>query len=1372
MTKTTKEFNEAYKKLNKEQKKAVDTIEGPVMLVAGPGTGKTQTLALRIANIISQTDTPASSILALTFTESGASAMRERLQSFIGPEAYYCEISTFHSFCIEVIKDNPDVFTLDPLAEPLSELEKLKLIYELIAHTPLKHLSPVGARYYYAKAILGAISDLKREAVDEGELEDLLRVEADYLQGDGADELKKTELGKRLKNLAKNQELLILYRAYEERLADTGAFDFEDMISTVVDSFKNNPDLLAGVQEKYLYILVDEYQDTNSAQNELLLQLASFWADKANVFVTGDPDQCLPGDTLIATEKGEVPIKDIKVGDKVLSAVGKGYTSYVPVKHTFKNKRRAKLITLTMETGQKITSTHNHKMFCYIPPREQTKYWYVYLMYKKGLGWRIGTTIGLSHRLKLEADADKIIGIKHCETEQEARFFEMVYSLRYQIPTVIFKYRNNMISGEWLTRLYKEFDTIRNAEKLATDLGVNLNEPHYQRDGTTLGKGRTKINLYMNSRSYRTKYAKDGLLQSPGITHELNIQTKNPKVLQILSDKGFKLRNQNIGKGLRLVSQDLPDLYRIGKELERDLDGILDIKSSLGTHALQHKPTRIMQAGNILVGNYLPIRVGNHIKYSKVVEKTEVFESITTYDLEIYPSHNFIANGVVVHNSIMRFQGASIENQLSFIKVYPKATVITLKSNYRSTQTILDAADSLISHNNLRISDVVPGVDPHLVSQIGAGDKIALATLSGSSAEIIFIAHDIAAKIKSGVAPSDIAVIYHTNYESTYIAQALIKYGVDYCVQGGANILEDPTVTNFLKIIRTIYEMRTKVDDDNLFTILHYTIFGIAALDVLKISRLAADHRLTLFDVTTDPTRLDTLELVTRSQVDRALAQLATWQSFEAEHIFTEFFEEVLNKSGYLKWVLGESDAHHRLARLNTLFDEVKRMNRSDHNLGLDGFIQNLDLMEENNLRLEESDYGVSQKAVTLTTAHKSKGLEWEHVYIYAVKDGAWGNKKNRDLLKLPESVLKNVKLSDKEKNEDERRLFYVAMTRAKFSLTLCRALTYSSYGASREAAPSMFMSELPPVLLETLDVQKIEDEAHLHIERLLKSRNPDDAKHGDRAETELLEDLVAKFKLSATSLNAYLHCAYKFKLDQLLRVPHAKKPHLAYGTAVHKAFEKFYGELAEMGVVPSQDYLLSEFRRALEREVINQVDLEIYQAKGESELASYYELNKSSFKNALASEKNIKIHLGDITLTGKIDRLEWSDQSARLVRVIDYKTGKPKTMGEIEGTTKDGDRKLARQLEFYKLLINGDPALNYQFGEGVLDFIQEPSLSGKDGKKSFLVKDEAVEGLKKTIVETMSSIRALAFPRTTDLKKCEDCYFKDHCYPSGLPAR
>jgi DNA helicase-2/ATP-dependent DNA helicase PcrA len=292
MTKTTKEFESAYKNLNAEQKKAVDTIDGPVMLVAGPGTGKTQTLALRIANIIQKTDTPASSVLALTFTESGARAMRSRLAGLIGAEAYYAHISTF-TLLYRDYQRQSRCFTLDPSVEPLSDLEKLRLIYLLLDQTPLSHLRPIGAPRYYAKAILGAISDLKREGVDPDEFEELLTSEELFLKSDDATELKKVELGKRIKNLAKNTELNLLYRQYQDSLKESDSFDFEDMINTVVDAFKTNEDLLRECQEKFLYILVDEYQDTNSAQNELLLQLSSFWGDKANIFVTGDPDQSI-----------------------------------------------------------------------------------------------------------------------------------------------------------------------------------------------------------------------------------------------------------------------------------------------------------------------------------------------------------------------------------------------------------------------------------------------------------------------------------------------------------------------------------------------------------------------------------------------------------------------------------------------------------------------------------------------------------------------------------------------------------------------------------------------------------------------------------------------------------------------------------------------------------------------------------------------------------------------------------------------------------------------------------------------------------------------------------------------------------------------
>ncbi len=1017
MTKTNQAFEAAYNALNKEQQKAVKTIDGPVMLVAGPGTGKTQTLALRIANIIRKTDTSASSILALTYTESGARAMKSRLTDMIGSEAYYANISTFHAFCQGVIKDNPDVFTLNPASEPLSDLEKLKLIRGLIDTSNLTVLRPTGAPYHYASAILSAISDLKREGVDPDEFESLLIAEDLFLKSDDVSELKKTEITKRQRNLAKNKELNILFRKYQATLKLEGSFDFEDMIMGVVDAFKQNEELLLSCQEKYLYILVDEYQDTNSAQNELMLLLAKYWGEQANVFVTGDPDQ-----------------------------------------------------------------------------------------------------------------------------------------------------------------------------------------------------------------------------------------------------------------------------------------------------------------------------------------------------------------------SIMRFQGASIENQLSFVKAYPNATVITLKQNYRSTQNILDVADSLIVHNNLRISNVVPGIDPHLIA---VGKRRAspayLAELSSSTAEIIYIAEDIKQKIKAGIAPSDIAVIYHKNFESGAIADTLSKYGIDYMVQGGANILSDPTIRNFIKILKVIYEMRKSAEDEDLFTILHYDIFGIDPLDVLKIARAAGDARHTLFDVLGDPDSLTALDLASRQQIDETFTKLKNWQSLDANKTFVEFFEEVLNKSLYLNWILDEGEhfqnqvkgAHHRLAKINTLFDEVKRMNRSDHNLDLKGFIENLEIMEDNYIRIEESNYGVSRDAITLTTAHKSKGLEWEHVYIYKAIDGNWGNNKKAELITLPDTLLQNVKPSDKEKNEDERRLFYVAMTRAKSNLTVTRAKTYSSYGKAQGASPTMFIEELDPKLLAPVDVAHVEEMAHKHIETMLGSQVTRDTPDSERA---YLQDIVDNFKLAATSLNSYLFCAYKFKLDKLLKVPHAKKSHLTFGTAIHRALEKFYLKFKDDGVVPSLDYLLTEFRSSLTSSIITKADIDVYLKKGSDVLTAYFNLNQTHFSLPIATEKNLRAHLGDIELTGKLDRLEWSDQVSKLVRVVDYKTGKPKTMGQIEGTTQDSDGELARQLEFYKLLIDSDPSLNYKFGEGMLDFVEEPELKSKSGERRFQVSKEQIDSLKKTIFATMSSIRSLSFPRTTDLKKCEKCYFLDHCYPSGLP--
>src|SRR5665648_47010 len=148
-------------KLNLNQQLAVDTIDGPVMVIAGPGTGKTQIIAERIANILKKTDTSPDAILALTFTESGAKAMRERLIQAIGPTAYYVNIFTFHSFCSSVIQEFPDKFIISPQVEPLSDLERVQIFQTILDSLSLDYLKPANQPYFYVPSLIKAIQDLK-----------------------------------------------------------------------------------------------------------------------------------------------------------------------------------------------------------------------------------------------------------------------------------------------------------------------------------------------------------------------------------------------------------------------------------------------------------------------------------------------------------------------------------------------------------------------------------------------------------------------------------------------------------------------------------------------------------------------------------------------------------------------------------------------------------------------------------------------------------------------------------------------------------------------------------------------------------------------------------------------------------------------------------------------------------------------------------------------------------------------------------------------------------------------------------------------------------------------------------------------------------
>lgn len=299
-----KNFEEIYKKLNVEQKKAVDKIDGAVMVVAGPGTGKTQILSARIGKILLDTDYQPSNILCLTYTDAGVTAMRKRLLSMIGPDAYSVNLHTFHSFCNMVIQQNMHLFHKKEL-QPMSELEKMQcmktLIDELENDNKLKRFKTDA--YYEARHLLQLFSAIKREGwtvemlnekVDEYVIKNIPELFANKTK------LKKgiTELtikGKEeIERMERLKAAVAIYPRYIHLQKQMLRYDYDDMINWVIKAFEENADLLAGYQEQFQFILVDEYQDTSGAQNKLVELLISYWKDESpNIFVVGDDDQSI-----------------------------------------------------------------------------------------------------------------------------------------------------------------------------------------------------------------------------------------------------------------------------------------------------------------------------------------------------------------------------------------------------------------------------------------------------------------------------------------------------------------------------------------------------------------------------------------------------------------------------------------------------------------------------------------------------------------------------------------------------------------------------------------------------------------------------------------------------------------------------------------------------------------------------------------------------------------------------------------------------------------------------------------------------------------------------------------------------------------------
>lgn len=296
-------------KPNSKQQQAIDILNGQVMLLAGPGTGKTFTVIHRIEKMLADGVEP-SSILCLTFSDAAASEMRQRLIKKMGVVASAVDIYTYHSFCNDLIKTYPDKFEMTSGVKLITDAEKISIMKECIDDANLKFFVPSRAdRYFFTKNFISYVEKLKTQRVSKDEYMACIdtnpmlmprykELESEIYEREQAGNTKNktryNELEKIKTNIEKAKELWTLFELYSAKMINKNLIDFSDMINLVLTSFEEDSQFLSEVSNKYKYFLVDEYQDTNDLQNQIIFNLLD-GNDEKNIFVVGDDDQIIYG---------------------------------------------------------------------------------------------------------------------------------------------------------------------------------------------------------------------------------------------------------------------------------------------------------------------------------------------------------------------------------------------------------------------------------------------------------------------------------------------------------------------------------------------------------------------------------------------------------------------------------------------------------------------------------------------------------------------------------------------------------------------------------------------------------------------------------------------------------------------------------------------------------------------------------------------------------------------------------------------------------------------------------------------------------------------------------------------------------------------
>jgi DNA helicase-2/ATP-dependent DNA helicase PcrA len=688
--------------------------------------------------------------------------------------------------------------------------------------------------------------------------------------------------------------------------------------------------------------------------------------------------------------------------------------------------------------------------------------------------------------------------------------------------------------------------------------------------------------------------------------------------------------------------------------------------------------------------------------------------------------------------SIFRFRGASLSNILSFEEIYPEAKRVVLTRNYRSTQAILDACYRLIQHNNPSRLEIKDKVDKRLKADCaGSGKSIFMLQFDTLSHEAGRIADLILEKHGEGRPWSDMAVLVRRNADADPYLRAFNLKQIPFRFSGSRGLYQQEEIKILTAFIKSLTDFENSRD---LFYLALSNVYRANSYDMTRIAGYAQKTNLSLhrvFKMIAEGAKPVEITPEAEATVKRIFADLLFFVELASSKNAGSVVYAFLEKSGYLKSLVEKLslESEVKIKNVRLFFDKIKGFSDLTDSDSIHSFARYLDLLREVGDNPATSEADLDEDAVNVLTVHKAKGLEFGTVFLVSLIEDRFPGREQREKIAVPEAILKETLPGKENYLQEERRLFYVAMTRARRSLYMTWA---RDYGLKR-------LKKVSPFVLEALDIPKMPDEV-LRASAIEEVRRYALAEERPRAASKTRAPAVVA--LSHAQVEDYLVCPLKHRFRHVMRVPVLPHHTIVFGRVLHASIHAYLMNRMR-GKAMSED----EFLKVYETNWVNEGFLsreheELRKTAGALALRLFYRREEESGRVPAFLEKPFRWQEGGIRFTGRFDRVDFDLDG---LVIIDFKSTEVASQKEADRRTAD-----SLQMDIYALSFLKTQGLAP--AETRLYFLESGFVGhARKGEKEFRRAAERIR-------ETADGIRSGNFTATPDWHTCSSCDFKTIC--------